>query len=299
MTNTPRFLLHRSASPMAVLIVVGAILTTACSAGQGAASSSPGSTSRASTTPAPSIALTPTPTPTAAPTPTPSPSPTPAVLPEGDSVALVPGRYAFPIRATNPKISFTVPSGWAGNSVLVGKDDVGSGTCSPVGCKGTNPGSDTAAAPFVFNQAFDHGFKDPCTNHTPVVPAAGSGAAGLLAVIAAQPGIHAGPITGVTVGGHTGKYVDYTVTVDPAACGNGEDGFWIWGTCPAPVTPGCENVTGDRRYGVSKNGHERSYAIDVDGKTVTFLTNQPVDLTAADRAELQRVLDSIEFEPAA
>ncbi len=88
-----------------------------------------------------------------------------------------------------------------------------------------------------FAWPFDHGFKDPCTDHTPVLPAAGSGAAGLLDVIAGQPGIDAGPITDVTVGGHEGKYVEYTVTADPATCGNGQDSFWIWGSCPAPVTP--------------------------------------------------------------
>lgn len=232
-----------------------------------------------------------------APTPTPSPTPTPVVLPEGDSLALVPGRYAFPSSATNPKISFTVPSGWMGDSILVGK---GPGPCSPNSCQGTNPASDNAAAPFLFNQPFDHGFKDPCTDHTPVLPTAGSGAAGLLGVIAGQPGIEAGPITDVTVGGHVGKYVDYVVTVDPATCGTGDNGgFWIWGTCPASVALGCEMVgSGDRRFGVSLNGRERAYAIDVDGKTVTLLSNQPADLTAADVAEFQQVLDSIKFEPA-
>ncbi len=241
-----------------------------------------------------SIGVLPAPTPT----PTASPTPTPAVLPEGDSLALVPGRYAFSARATNPKISFAVPSGWAGNSDLVGKNAGGSGSCSPQTCQGTNPGSARAAAPFLFDQTFDHGYKNPCTDHTPVLPAAGSGAAGLLAVIAGQPGIDAGPITDVTVGGHVGKYVDYTVTTDPATCGNGQDGFWIWGTCPAPVTLGCEDVTGDRRFGVSLNGRERAYAIDVDGKTYTFLTNQPADLARADNVEFQLVLDSIKFEPA-
>ena len=235
-----------------------------------------------------------------APTPTPSPTPTPVMLPEGDSVSLVAGRYGFPIRATNPVISFTVPAGWAGNSTLVGKDNPGSGPCSPGGCKGTNPAEATEAAPFLFDQPFNHGFKDPCTDHTPVLPAAGSGAGGLLAVIAAQPGIDAGPITDVTVGGHAGKYVDYTVTVDPAICPSDANGggFWVWGTCPPPVSYGCEMVgSGDRRYGVSLNGRERAYAIDVDGKTYTFLTNQPADLTVADAAAFQQVLDSIEFGP--
>ena len=160
-------------------------------------------------------------------------------------------------------------------------------------------GDSGPAGPLVFTSPFNHGFKDPCTDHTQVLPAAGSGAAGLLGVIAGQPGIDAGPITDVTVGGHDGKYVDYTVTVDPASCGNGQDGFWIWGDCPAPVTPGCEDVgTGDRRWGVGLNDRERAYAIDVDGTTFTLFTGQPADLLAADRPELQQVLDSIEFEPA-
>ena len=195
----------------------------------------------------------------------------------------MPGRYVFPIRGTNPAISFAVPSGWSGNQTLAGKDY---GDPGPVG-------------PLLFPQPFDHGFKDPCADHTPVSPTAGSGAAGLLGVIAGQPGIDAGPITDVTIGGHDGKYVDYTVTADPARCGDGEAGFWIWGTCPTPATIGCEIVgAGDRRYGVSKNDRERAYAIDVDGKTVTFFANQPADLAVADRTEFQQVLDSIEFEPA-
>ena len=222
----------------------------------------------------------------AGPTPTPSPTPTPEILTTGDFKALQAGhRYTFPSRASNSGISFTVPSGWTGNNIMALKDYGDSGP----------------AGPEVFAWPFDHGFKDPCTDHTPLSPAAGSGAAGLLSVIATEPGIEAGPITDVTVGGHAGKYVDYTVTVDPGTCPadvNG-GGFWIWGNCPPPVTIGCEMVgEGDRRYGVSLNDRERAYAIDVDGTIVTFFGAQPADLLAADRTEFQQVLDSIEFGPA-
>ncbi len=221
----------------------------------------------------------------AAPTPTPSPTPTPQVL-SSEFAPLDPGRrYAFPSEGPNPRISFTTPSGWTASGGI------------PATFATKDYGDAGPVAPLLFPQPFDHGFKDPCTDHTPIVPAAGSGAAGLLAVIAGQPGLDAGPITDVTVGGHDGKYVDYTVTTDTATCGNGQDGFWIWGTCPAPVTPGCEDVgTGDRRYGVTKNDRERAYAIDVNGKTYTFFTSQPADLAAGDAAELQQVLDSIEFD---
>jgi hypothetical protein len=231
------------------------------------------------------------PAPAATPSPIPSPTPTPQVLSSGDPVALEPGRrYAFPslhfgvptqLGNTYPKLSFTVPSGWSANLTQVGKD-----------------GTSDQETPYLFAFNFDHGYKDPCTDHTPVLPAAGSGAAGLLGAIAGQPGIDAGPVIDVTVDGHDGAYADYTVTADPASCGNGQDGFWIWGSCPAPVTIGCENLAGDRRYGVGQNSRERAYAIDVDGTIYTFFTSQPADLLAADRPEFQQVLDSIEFEPA-
>ena len=222
-----------------------------------------------------------------APTPTGTPYPSPAALPTADApAALAPGRYVFAPHWPNPAISFTVPpDGWTGNPRLVGR---GANVLSGPSAKGA----------FILDYPFDHGFKDPCTDHTPVVPAAGSGATGLLDVIAHQPGISAGPVSDVSVGGIAGKALDYTVTADPTTCGNGTDEFWIWGTCPAPVTVGCENVgNGDRRYGVGKGYRERAYAIPVDGNIYTFVSNQPANLSSADRAELQTFLDSVRFEP--
>ena len=236
----------------------------------------------------------PTPTPSAAPEGTPSASPTatptaaaspsPSIMTSSDLASLAPGRYTFATRVPNPAISFSVPSGWDANQLLVGR-----GATAVDG-----PG---AAGAWMLDYPFDHGFKNPCTDHTPVVPAAGSGPIGLLNVIAHQPGIRPGPITDVTVGGIPGKAIDYTVTADPTTCGNGVDAFWIWGTCPAPATVGCEMIgTGDRRYGVVKGAHERAYAIPVGGKIYTFATSQPAGLSAADRLQLQQFLDSIVFE---
>ena len=89
-------------------------------------------------------------------------------------------------------------------------------------------------------------------------------------------GHQAGRISDVTIGGHPGTFVDYTVTTDTATCGDGQGGFWIWGSCPPPVTTGCEDTPGgDLRWGASKGNHERAYAIDVDGTTYTFFTAQP------------------------
>jgi hypothetical protein len=221
------------------------------------------------------------------PTPTGTPYPSPAALPTADAPsAIAAGRYVFAPHWPNPAISFTVPaSGWTGNVRLIGKNArVAQGP--------------TADGAWMLAYPFDHGFKDPCTDHTAVVPAAGSGPAGLLNVIGHQPGISAGAITDVSVGGIAGKALDYTVTADPTNCGNGQDGFWIWGTCPAPVTVGCEDVgNGDRRYGVGKGARERAYAIPVGSNIYTFVTNQPDDLSPADRGQLQQLLDSIVFGP--
>ena len=59
-------------------------------------------------------------------------TPTPAVLRDGDpGVARARPRTPSRVDGTNPKISFTVPSGWTGNSRLVGKDYGDSGPAAP------------------------------------------------------------------------------------------------------------------------------------------------------------------------
>jgi hypothetical protein len=148
----------------------------------------------------------------------------------------------------------------------------------------------------------DHGFQDPCTDHTPVVEGWVRG--GRPPRHRPSAGLDAGPIYGTSVVGirtrpsaSRRKYLDYRVTADPASCGNGRDGFWIWGACPPPVTIGCEDANGgDARWGASKGDRERVYAIDVDSTIYTFFTAQPGRMAAADRAEFQRFLDSITFE---
>src|SRR4051812_17035572 len=75
------------------------------------------------------------------------------VLAGGDVVALEPGRrYALASNITNPEISFVAPAGWTGNERLIGKEY----------------GDGGAVGPLVFSSPFDHGFKDPCKDHTPV-----------------------------------------------------------------------------------------------------------------------------------
>ena len=154
-----------------VLMAATAVLavTLACtgctpSATGGGTAPAPTGTPQGTATAAPAVAekATAAATPTAAPTA--APAATPTLLTDGEPVALKPGKYAFATTGTGPGILVTVPSGWVGNWKLVGKDIGDSGRDGPV----------------LFGWPFNHGFKDPCTDHTPVVPAAGTGAAGLL-----------------------------------------------------------------------------------------------------------------------
>ena len=214
--------------------------------------------------------------PGAGPTPSPTATPTPALAVDGP---LEPGRYTLrgtlgvpsALQDTYPTMSLTVPEGWSSavNGALITKEDNG-----------------VTDAPVLMVWAVDHGFVDPCTDHTAVRPAPGSGIDGLLETISNQPGVSGGALADVDVGGYSGRTVDYTVTVDPSLCGNGEDDFWIWGS-----------ADGDRRYGVSQGETERLYALDVDGVTYTFFTPILPDVSDADRAELEAIIDSIDIEP--
>ena len=150
-------------------------------------------------------------------------------------------------------------------------------------------GADAGAAFGVWQ--ISNEFKQPCTDHALFAPAPGPGIAELLGALASQPGIHAGPITDVTVDGYSGKSVELTVATDIATCpvDSGEDplsGFWLWAS-----------PDGDRRYVQDSDEMDRIYAVDVGGTRFTFFAHIPKRTTAADRAELQAIIDSITIEP--
>ena len=130
-----------------------------------------------------------------------------------------------------------------------------------------------AAAPFLLNQPFDHGFTDPCTDHTPVLPASWNRSRRAPRCHRRSAGHRRGPDHGRERGRprREGRRLHRAPTRPLPRAGDGQDGFWIWGWCPAPVTVGCEDSTGERRFGVSQNDRERAYAIEVDGKVDTFL----------------------------
>ena len=212
----------------------------------------------------PAAAAAPTATPTTGPTTT--PSATPALR-----------RYrmasAGEVGSEPATLSITVPSAWTiAYSDWVSKDY----------------GAEAGAAFGVWQ--ISNRFNHPCTDHTLLKPAPGAGIDELLTALAGQPGITAGPLTDVTVDGYSGKYVELTVATDIATCpvDDGDaplSGFWLWAS-----------PDGDRRYVQSSDETDRIYAIDVEGNRFTFFAGFPRRATAADRAELQAIIDSITIE---
>jgi hypothetical protein len=210
--------------------------------------------------------------------PTAAPSPTPALLPSGGLIE--PGRYSIvstgQVASVPATLSITVPSGWTAGGWVVNKN------------YGPADAADAGAAFGVWE--ISDRFNHPCTNHTLFQPAPGPGTAELLDALASQPGIKSGPITDVTVDGYSGKYVELTVATDIATCpvDKGESllsGFWLWAS-----------PDGDHRYVQGSDEVDRIYAVDVDGQRLTFFARIPKRTTAADRAELQSIIDSITIE---
>jgi hypothetical protein len=211
----------------------------------------------------------PAPTPTAAPTSAVSGSPI-SLLPTYHA-ELEPGRYSIgnlPIAGT---MSIAVPAGWtAGGTDLIAKD--------------YGVTAETAGALFAV-WPISGTFVDPCTKHDLVRPAP-TDIDSLAEALADQPGTTAVRPTAVTVDGYRAKVVEVTVTADIAKCLPTGEGFWLW------AAPG-----GDRRYVQGTGEMNRIYLVDVDGTMLTFNGRFPAATTAADRAELDAIIASIDIRP--
>lgn len=211
----------------------------------------------------------------AAPTPTPTVTPSPSPLTLPDTGAIEPGRYwlepvGAPTGTAQPQISLTLPAGWTSDQgVFINKD-----------YEPTDAGAGAALAAWQISGTF----VDPCTDHTLVEPTPGPGIDALADALAHQPGTTAGPATMVTVDGYSGRFVEVTVTADITKCG--PENFWIWAT-----------PDGDRRYVQGTNEMNRMYILDVDGQRFTFNARIPARTTAADRAELEAIIASVDIQP--
>ena len=211
------------------------------------------------------------------PTPSPSVSPSPSA---GAAIQdlktfgeITPGRYRLAVgvdgSASTPRLVVTVPAGWTTeDGIFIIK----------------NYGADAGLG--FGSWIIDGTLVDPCTDHRPVTPKP-SGIDALAQALTHQPKTTAKPPTDATIDGYRGKVVEVTVATDISKCGTGRDSFWIW-----------TSSYGDGRYVQDSDETDRIWILDVEGQRFTFNARIPTRTTAADRAELEAMIQSIEIEPA-
>jgi hypothetical protein len=228
----------------------------------------------------PSVAPSPTPTPTATPTPTPGPSLTilrPGTLcplgpqPSCDVGALTAGTYTFLAGGVTPtQLRFTVPAGW---------------TITDSGF--VNKGVDDQRATFV-TWDVTHIFTDICHWTGANVPA-GSTAGDIATALSAQKGRTASAVTDVTVGGYPAKRVALTLPAEADIAGCSGPKFRLW-----PDTGGSES--GGLLAGLP-GSIDVTYVVDGPDKPFVVVARQQPNSSAADRAELQAIVDSVVIDP--
>lgn len=204
--------------------------------------------------------------------PTPSPSPAAARPMPTSPSNLEPGRYTFEAGPYTPvPFTFTVPAGWWVNSegfVLKQPVDVESNV--------------------VFSTwMVTHIYGDVCRWRGSLVDV-GTSAAEMADALGAQTGREtSGPIA-VTVGGRTGQQV--TSLVDPS--------FDI-STCDASFLHVWPDPGPNESFGLGTEVGQTQVVsmVDVDGERLVVLAEYTEEASAAEIAELESIVASIEFAP--
>ncbi|MFL5720899.1 MAG: zf-HC2 domain-containing protein [Chloroflexota bacterium] len=207
------------------------------------------------------------PQPSALPTAVPTPVRVAQTFPPPPGAALVPGTYAIGPRALG--ITVSLPAGWVNR---------GDGDVSKIG---RLPMSDVGLAVGMV----DNIYADPCRWELGLLsPKVGPTAKDLADAIVAHWSPDLVSVRRVTIDGHDGWLVDITIPDDAAGC---EDGIYR-----TVAFPNSDDV-------VARPGtHARLWVIDrPGGRAAVSATDFPESL-AAERDELQQVIDSIRIEGA-
>jgi hypothetical protein len=143
----------------------------------------------------------------------------------------------------------------------------------------------------------DNVYTGGCHWHdSALVPRVGPTVDDLANALNAQAGPGAPSPIAVTVGGRAGKKVELQVPkgLDLATCDSDGDSpiFGRWYTDVPDSTFGAQPYTHD------KGQHDTIYIVDVNGTRQVIDAMYLPNASAADRAELDQIVNSIRFEPA-
>ena len=167
-----------------------------------------------------------------------------------------------------PKIEITVPDGWSNYKGIA----VGRGRKLPF-------------ATFVFFWHVAQVYPTPCKWKGKAMVDPGNGVSALASALAAQPLRSATAPTDVVLAGFHGKYLRLSVpaTIDFARCDEGYFESWT-----------ADGWASDR-YQQKPGQVDRIWILDVHGERLLVDAAYLPEATLQDRAELQRVVDSIRF----
>ena len=208
------------------------------------------------------------------------PSATVRTMPEWDGedgevhTPIEPGSYLVPSSPWSiADFTVTFPAGWTTQYGHVYASNV-----------------DTADEFGFYAVTVDEIFADSCDPENETTRAVGPGVDALYRALRRQAGgaSVSAPVS-TTLGGYPASRIDLEVPkrVDVAACRMAPAGLQIWYSAPA-----------DKYFVLLDDGASSVYVVDVDGRRLVFLTQVGDSTSAADRAELQAVLDSIRIEGA-
>jgi hypothetical protein len=214
-------------------------------------------------------------TPSPSPTPSPTPSPSPATLNGSPSQPLQAGTTYRQAETAFTKVPFTfsVPDGWRrddGNFIS----------------KGPSANAFTGNGVTMATWIVSHVYADSCkwngTLHaTPTVQ-------GLVDALQTQKGSHRRTApTATTLGGRPATRFDISLEADADLSGCDSGFMRLW-----------PDAGPDERYGwpISAGQTLTVYVVDLDGQPQLIIASRMADSTDADVAELQQVIDSIQFE---
>lgn len=186
------------------------------------------------------------------------------------------GRYAVDIRFEAP-FTLTVPSGWTG---LENKP----GFALLIKTQNAAAFSTVPNLALLGFYKVVGAFADPCVDEAPLDPAP-QGVDGFVDALRREVGVNAGPVTDTTIGGLPAKSFDITTTIDYEGCPNQPASLWTFNDAGTNVF--YENNTG---------GRSRLWLVDVHGTLILINAELTELATIADSDELDRMVDSIQFE---